>query len=240
MSTRFSLGMILLSLGVVWLLSNLSFIQIPSLWGWIPIGIIGTGIWLLFHGSLQSLASSIGIILIGVSIGLSQLSYITPGQIYKAFFPTMIILLGIHILSNSSQSQEIHITHKKPTPPNSNHPEELPAKIMRIISILMSKRVHISPNEHTYINIISLLGKSYIKIKEEYASAPHSITIDISTILGNTSLIIPDKWTVQDDTMIILGGIDDSRLIPDSFDLKQAKNTVIIKGTIIAGTLTIF
>jgi predicted membrane protein len=84
--------------------------------------------------------------------------------------------------------------------------------------------------------ITSIFGGTEINLSQ--ADIQGSVVIDITTILGGTSLVIPSHWTLQSQGLVsILGGIDDGRQIvgvqPDP------EKVLIIKGTCVLGGVEI-
>lgn len=105
MSNKSLLGSILVGIGIVWLLDNFGVIDAPSFGQWLPIILIAFGVWRLLFSQFKALVESIFFIGSGVTIGLLQLDIITMRQVLSAFWPVILILLGLWALSSGKKKK---------------------------------------------------------------------------------------------------------------------------------------
>ena len=61
--------------------------------------------------------------------------------------------------------------------------------------------------------------------------------LDVFTLFGGTTLIVPANWKVQIDAVSILGGLNDKRRVAAS-ELDQSK-VLVIKGVVMLGGIDI-
>ncbi len=105
MSNKSLLGSILVGIGIVWLLDNFGVIDTPSLAQWLPIILIAFGVWRLLASQFKALVEAIILIGSGVTIGLLQLDIISMRQVLRAFWPVILILLGLWALSSGNKKR---------------------------------------------------------------------------------------------------------------------------------------
>jgi len=102
MSNKSLLGSILVGIGIVWLLDSFGVIDAPSFAQWLPIILIAFGVWRLLASQFKALIEAIILIGSGVTIGLLQLDIIDMRQIVRAFWPIILILIGLLVLNSGN------------------------------------------------------------------------------------------------------------------------------------------
>lgn len=106
MSNKTVFGTILVGLGTVWLLESFGIIgRTPSFWQILPILLIAFGVWRLVKSQFQDITSSLAFIVSGVLSGLLQLDIISWRQISNAFWPLVVMLIGIGILTTGNKKE---------------------------------------------------------------------------------------------------------------------------------------
>ncbi len=105
MSNKSLLGSILVGIGIVWLLDNFGVIDTPSFAQWFPIILISFGVWRLLASQFKALVEAVIVIGSGVTIGLLQLDIITMREVLRAFWPVILILLGLWALSSDNKKK---------------------------------------------------------------------------------------------------------------------------------------
>jgi hypothetical protein len=98
MSNKFLFGSILVGVGIVWLLDSFNIVDAPSFWQWLPIILIAFGVWRFLSSQFKAVIESVIWIGSGVTIGLLQLDIIIIRQIFRAFWPAIVIFIGLWIL----------------------------------------------------------------------------------------------------------------------------------------------
>lgn len=95
-----------------------------------------------------------------------------------------------------------------------------------------SKKIVVSKNFQGG-EIITFMGGSEINLVQ--ADIQGQAVLDITQVMGGTKLIVPANWTVISEMTVILGGLDDKRLM-----VTPAPNKVlVIKGTSVMGGVAI-
>ncbi|MEY2986248.1 MAG: hypothetical protein RJB24_477 [Candidatus Parcubacteria bacterium] len=104
MSNKSLFGSILVGIGIVWLLDSFGVIDAPSFGQWLPIILIAFGVWRLLSSQFKAIVEAIIWIGSGATIGLLQLDIITVRQLFRAFWPVIVILIGLWVLSSGKQN----------------------------------------------------------------------------------------------------------------------------------------
>lgn len=103
MSNKSLFGSILVGIGIVWLLDSFGVIDAPSFGQWLPIILIAVGVWRFLSSQFKAIVESVIWIGSGVTIGLLQLDIITIRQIFRAFWPVIVILIGLWVLGSGKK-----------------------------------------------------------------------------------------------------------------------------------------
>jgi predicted membrane protein len=81
--------------------------------------------------------------------------------------------------------------------------------------------------------ILTFMGGAEINLVQ--ADIQGRAVLDVSQVMGGIKLLVPANWTVISEMAVILGGIDDKRLL-----VTQAQDKIlVIKGTSLMGGLEI-
>lgn len=235
-------GLILIALGTLFLLDNLDLIPYEIsyyLFNWKGIMIM---IGALFLSSKDN--KSPGIILIAVGgffIMSDVLSYEFDWHWYdtrKLFWPILLIVIGLVILSRKSKSPLVS------------------AHVFTSVEdeINTSTRGKSMPNDSDHINVTAVLGGGDQSITSENFQGGKVTTvmgggtydlskcnlaegtqeIDILILMGGANFIVPSDWNVRLEVTSIFGGYSDSRKLSTE-DKTDATKELLIKGTVLFG-----
>jgi hypothetical protein len=105
MSNKSLFGSILVGIGIVWLLDSFGVINAPSFGQWLPIILISFGVWRFLSSQFKAVVESVIWIVAGIVIGLLQLDIITIRQVFSAFWPVIMILIGLWVLSSGNKKR---------------------------------------------------------------------------------------------------------------------------------------
>ena len=81
--------------------------------------------------------------------------------------------------------------------------------------------------------ITSIFGGSQINLQDADL-APGKNVLDVFTLFGGTTLIVPEDWEVKVEISSVLGGFDDKRAYSSLKNITNDK-TLVIKGVVILG-----
>lgn len=82
-------------------------------------------------------------------------------------------------------------------------------------------------------SITAIFGGSQINLQDA-DMAPGQNVLDVFTMFGGTTLIVPEDWEIKVEVSSILGGFDDKRAYSSLKNITNDK-TLVIKGVVILG-----
>lgn len=97
-----------------------------------------------------------------------------------------------------------------------------------------SKKINISKNFKGG-EITNIMGGSELNLSK--ADIQGTAVLEVTCILGGTKLIVPADWSIQQEAVAILGGIEDKRPVSNLHD--SPSKLLILKGTVIMGGIDI-
>lgn len=219
-TTRVSVGIVLIVLGGLFLLDNYGIVNfsLPDfLWHWEYI-LIALGVFFL----VTSKNKTAGTILIVV--GLFNL--------YPEFWPLLLVALGIYIILKRNGE---HKNFKKNISANEDTDNKKENSINSIddVSIFGGGTKHFTTNNFTGGNITAIFGGSEIHLENCQLSEGDNV-LDLFSMFGGYTLYVPQDWNIIIDVVPIFGGFSDKR-IKDPNRVYDDSRTLIIKGMVLFG-----
>ncbi|AEH61176.1 putative transmembrane protein [Methanosalsum zhilinae DSM 4017] len=222
-SSQVLLGILVLLLGILLLIRNLEIYDTGQLLQYIPSLFILLGVYILIKSRFTSITGPVIIILIATFVQLLVLEIVTWGTLIT-WWPIIFILIGLDILLKRKR--------RSSTPKRSDQKVDITA---------VFDEVNLSNNSPDFKggNISVVLGDSELDLKDaEIGSSPAKINVTV--LLGEADIIVPEDWQVEMDLINILGDIYDKR--PNRSGDKEVsteKPDLIITGTVILGDFSI-
>ncbi|AEH61165.1 putative transmembrane protein [Methanosalsum zhilinae DSM 4017] len=222
-STQTLLGILILILGILFLIRNLEIYDTGQLLQYIPSLFILLGIYILIKSRFTSITGPVIIILIATFVQLLVLEIVTWGIIFN-WWPIIFILIGLDILFKRK---------RRPSFPKRSDP--------KVDIIAVFDEVNLSNNSPDFKggNIVSILGETELDLRDAViGSSP--VKVDITVLLGEIDIIIPEDWWAEIDVLNVLGDIYDKRRShSNDRESTTKKPDIIITGTVILGDFTI-
>jgi predicted membrane protein len=211
-------GLLVLSLGFVWLLRNFGMIS-ESAWdiifSWqmllIAIGVINVA---------NDSSRGIGWILIAIG-GFFMISeiYDLPMTFRHVFWPALLIVIGLVLIFGSSR-----IFHRRDFTISKGE------DFIEEVAVFGGGDRIIHSQSFRGGKIVAVFGGSKIDLTKVELS-PGNVEIEIVSIFGGSTLIVPPDWNIKLEVFNIFGGYGDKR-IRGQVDFKK---TVLVKGVAIFG-----
>ncbi|MEP2024498.1 MAG: DUF5668 domain-containing protein [Reichenbachiella sp.] len=229
------LGLILIALGTLFLLDNLDLIPYEIsyyLFNWKGIMIM---IGLVFLSTKEN--KSPGIILMAVGgffIMSDVLSYEFDWHWYdtrKLFWPVLLIVIGLVILSRKSKSPIVS-AHVFTADSNDNDvPND--ADHINVTAVLGGGDIAVSSEKFRGGKVTAVMGGGTYDLSK-CGLADGTQEIDVLVLMGGANFIVPSDWNVRLEVTSIFGGFSDSRKL--TTDVKtDATKELLIKGTVLFG-----
>ena len=211
-------GLLVLGLGVAWLSHNFGIIGDRTwdvIFSWqmllIAIGIVNVA---------NDSSRGIGWILIAIG-GFFLISdyYDLPTSFRHVFWPALLIVIGLVLIFGSSRIfRRRDFTISK----GEDFIEE--------VSIFGGRERYVSSQAFRGGKIVSVFGGSKVDLTKTEL-APGNVDIEIVSIFGGSTLLIPTDWNVKLEVFNIFGGYGDKR-VRGQVDFNK---TVTVKGVAIFG-----
>ena len=233
--SRLIIGIILIVLGGLLMLNTLDIVTWPIrhyFFNWKTILII---IGLVLIGNKQRKVSGIILISLGVAFWLPSIFDVNI-QFHQVFWPMLLIGLGVVVISKRGNLPTSKKWSKKEWKGNFGGTMNYQDDYINDISIFGGGHKIVESKNFKGGNLTSVFGGSEINmINADMAS--DSCILDVFTLFGGTTLIVPNDWKVQTDAVSILGGFNDKRRVATSeIDLSKV---LVIKGLVMLGGIEI-
>ncbi|MCP4457993.1 MAG: cell wall-active antibiotics response protein [Cytophagales bacterium] len=210
------LGLFLVIFGGYFLLRNLDMIPsfIPSyLFGWEMILIV-------IGGSMLVTGRFEGFIILAIGgLFLAQEIFYWPHFHIREWWPILLIIGGITIFMRRREYE-------------AKKTGEVDDDFLNDSSVFGGSEKSFTSQNFKGGKITSIFGGSEINLTEAKL-ADEEVTVDFLCLFGGNVLIVPNDWTVINESFVIFGGYADKRA--RSSVVKDPKKVLRIKGSIIFG-----
>jgi predicted membrane protein len=211
-------GLLVVTFGVFWLLRNLGLLDPVverSVFSWQAL-VIAIGLINLVNGHARFFGALL--ILLG-SFFLATELYDLPVTFRQAFWPSLIILVGLMVIFGSKRifRKRVHIVTEK-----DDYFEE--------VSIFGGRERKVVTSSFKGGKSVAIFGGSVLDFTR-CDLAPGTQEIEFVSIFGGAKLIVPKEWNVKTEVVNVMGGFSDKRDISQVMEDK----VVIIKGVAIFG-----
>ena len=200
-----------------------------------------------------NLAYGICLVLLGGTLILDRLQVIEASQILR-FWPAALVLIGLTLVIQSFQRVD-------PAAPQQNF-NPGPVILLVAIGLLFShglQRNGISAREtsgdtvsvfavmshHQQVSagpsfrggdLTSVMGRSDLDLRQTTVAPGEEVEIEVFTLMGGSTIRVPEGWTVVIRAVPVMGGVKDRRMGPR--DVPGAPR-IVVRGLIVMGGLDI-
>lgn len=223
-------GVLVVGVGTVLLLKQLGF-SFPSwLFTWEML-IITIG---LYIGVKHEFKHMGWIVLVVLGLVLLIDDIFPETQLENYLWPTVIILLGLAIISTAGKRRERWKTWREKCKNNTTFQNN--ENMLDAISIMGGVKKNVITKDFKGGEITCILGGAEINLSQ--ADFNGSVILEVTQIFGGTLLIVPSNWEIQSENIAILGGIEDKRNVAEHRSSPGSK-VLILKGVSIFGGIDI-
>jgi predicted membrane protein len=211
-------GLLVVGLGCIWLLHNFGMIN-DSAWdliiSWqmllIAIGIINVA---------NDSSRGMGWILIAIGgFFLISEAYDLPASLSHVFWPALLIVIGLTLIFGTSK-----LFHRR------NFTVSKGEDFIEEVAIFGGGDRNVNSKSFRGGKLVSIFGGSKVDLTK-VELAPGHVEIEIVSIFGGSTLLIPTDWNVKLEVFNIFGGYGDKR-IRGQVDFNK---TIVVKGVAIFG-----
>jgi hypothetical protein len=220
-SGRLIFGLIAITLGVLWTLDNLGFVDSSEFLRWWPTVVIAIGLAKLFgigtrqHRIWGATFSVAGALLLTGSLGLSR---VTVGTLW----PVLMIVLGIQLLSRGLQARSPFAV--------SDGPGGDPTASVNTFAFWSG--IDRKPSSQAFRggDVSAVMGGVRMDLRGA-KPVPEGAVLDLFVWWGGVDLRIPETMRVVNETNVVMGGIEDKTKTPPA----DARDVLILRGLVIMG-----
>lgn len=170
---------------------------------------------------------------IGALLQLSKLEYL-PGGFWSAFWPIMIILIGLSFIS--SRMRQNRWKKKEPfDDPNFIGTVNVEGSRVDKTAVFGGVEARVTSKDFTGGQLTAVFGGIEIDLREANM-ASNMAQINVTAIFGGIELHVPPHWRVITKGTPIFGGIDDKSL---SRNLDASSPTLVVDFTVAFGGIEI-
>jgi len=157
-------------------------------------------------------------------------------RFHQVFWPMILIGVGILVISRRGNVPMTHGWDKEKWKHNFGGHTDYQDDYINDISIFGGGHKSVQSENFKGGNLTSVFGGSEISMKNANISSDGCV-LDVFTVFGGTTLIIPNDWKLQIDAVSILGGFNDKRRVASS-EINQNK-VLVIKGLVMLGGIEV-
>jgi predicted membrane protein len=215
----------------------------------------------LFIGVRSNFRHPAWFILITVGIVFLMDDYYPLMHARRFLWPILVILFGLWLIFGRSRRRfrQSHYNSFNPNPglepapiaqdvtadpagaaPASSYPEPGPVNnafssldFLNVTAVLGGSKKFIVSKNFQGGEILTFMGGAEINLLQ--ADIQGRAVLEVTQVMGGIKLVVPANWTVISELAVIMGGIDDKRLVQS----QVADKLLVIRGTSIMGGLEI-
>ena len=208
-----SIGLIFILIGVLFLISiiapefNIDFSYL------IPLVLMASSLYYIIKGKKFTLANTI-VLYIGIWFLLERLNIIKD-PLDNAFFPILLIIIGIFIVIESLKVKKVF--------------KRKDNNLKNYYGIFSGLEERITDTNFKGANIYSVFGGVDLDLRE--LESKEDITINAYSIFGGTSIFVNDNFKVKFNSFSLFGGNENKTTSTD----KKKNHTITINGISIFG-----
>jgi predicted membrane protein len=224
-------GVFLLIIGAIFLLSRLG-IEFPDfIFSW-QMFLIALGIFIGIRKDFQGPGWLI-LVLIGTLFLINE--FFVFGELRKFILP--IILIGSGLFFIFRPRKHIYLNDGNiPTDTDGNPIANATSEdFVSATSVFGGTKKKVFSKNFRGGDIVNIFGGSEIDLTQ--SDIIGTALIDVTTLFGGATLLVPSHWNVVSDAVAILGDIKDKRVVQNTPD--HSNKTLLIKGTVMFGGVDI-
>ncbi|MBI4259197.1 MAG: hypothetical protein HY658_01405 [Actinobacteria bacterium] len=223
-SGRWTLGLVLIVLGVLFLLDSLNVLDDPfgRLW---PVILIAIGAWLSFSSGFRNLLGPI-LLFLGVGFLLSQLDVIDDDWIGRWGWPVILILIGLWFVLRRPLSRRPSIREDW----------------FDVMAMIGGRRETVTSREWRGGEATAFMGGVEIDLRDALPVADGA-RVEATAFMGGIEIYVPRTWVVTVKGVPILGSVEDHTRVSRETDETQSPDPDLprlqVRATAIMGSVEI-
>jgi predicted membrane protein len=224
-------GIVLVTVGSIFLLDHLGIVHAESLWRFWPLILIAVGLMKIFHDS-QPLVG-IGFVVVGGLVQLHELGLI--GLSWGAIWPFILIAAGVLLILKRFEMPRASVIGGVPGSPEMGEGSNTISEY----ALFGGVERRVNNRDLRGGNISAIFGGVELDFRSADIEGEEA-TIFVEAIFGGVEVVVPDRWNVTFQIQSIFAGYTDERNppIPDPLNTIKKKN-LILRGRAIFGGVVV-
>jgi hypothetical protein len=217
MTGRMALGMVVVTLGVIWTLDNLGIIESGPILRWWPVVLIAIGLAKLTGVASRRSTIGGGLFLIVGGWLLAEHFDLVQVDVWT-LWPLALVAIGIRMLTRSA-------ARTRDTGASEN-----PAERMNAFAFMSGVVRKVTSQEFRGGDATAVMGG--VKLDMRGAKpAPEGAVLDLIVCWGGIEITVPDHWKVANEATVLMGGLEDRTKTPPP----DSRDTLILRGLVVMG-----
>ena len=213
--SRQIVGLVVITLGVIFLLNNLGYLEAERLLRFWPVVLIGVGIAQLLRRTLRDAILATFWIGLGGWFLLDELGWVTVSP-WQYVLPLAVIFLGLSLTLGALWRRSVAADS---------------ASSVSITAILSGLERRVAAADFRHADITAIMGGGTLDLRDSEITGDEAV-VEIFAMWGGAEILVPDSWKVDLEILPLLGGFEDTTRA----DPAAEKNPrLVVKGTVIMG-----
>ena len=244
-SPQLIMGALMIVFGVLLTLDRMELLDAGRTLRFWPVVLIALGSWVVIErGPTGRSFPGYAMIVIGLLLLLSSLG-IARVRFWELFWPAIIILIGARlVMQTSGQRAPRRRLHATSAGQLDGTAATLPRDgTVSMFSIMGSHRRASADKPFRGGEVTTIVGGTQLDLRQAEIAPDDEAVINVFVFMGGHEVWIPQGWTVVNDVMPVLGGVEDKRLPPVVNAAPGAANgpapRLVLRGVVALGGLVI-
>lgn len=219
---RLILGLIVMTLGVLWTLDNLDLIESEPLIQWWPLVLIAIGVAKLVGvGTSRHLVWGVAFLFAGTWLLAGELGWMHV-ELWD-LWPIALVFLGVQLLTRGMRSQG----------PMAGSRED-PSAVIHTFAVWSGVDRKVSSQEFRGGDATAVMGGVELDLRQAKPVEGGAV-LDLFVWWGGVDVQVPEHMKVVNEANVLMGGIEDSSKAPGP----DTRDTLILRGLVVMGGVEI-
>lgn len=215
------LGLVIMTLGMLWTLDNLRLIDSGAILRWWPLVLVAIGVGKLL-GVWTSRHTIAGAVFVAVGAWFLADTFDLVDVGFGELWPLFLVLLGAQLLTRSLSRQRQGDTLDQGS------------KQLGSFAFLSGVERKVVSDEFRGGELTAVAGGCNIDLRGA-KPVPGGAVLDVFVWWGGIDLIVPDHWRVVNEVTAVLGGIEDKTKTAPA----DGRDTLLVRGLVVMGGIEI-
>lgn len=225
LSTQLLFGILVILIGALLLLDNLSILDISGIWRWIPSLFILLGFWQLLVNGFRHWFGPLILIGGGAIFQLAALELLSWEMLGGLIGPVALIIIGLLVILNRSrigQARNMEIDS---------------SDTVNVFAMFNGISKQVQSTNFKGGEITAAFGGAELDLNQ-VSIAEKPARINVTAMFGGAEIRVPADWQVNMNIIGLFGGSSDERRSPSDL-LESSPADVVISGLAMFGGVTV-